>query len=78
MARALNWRVPINASPATCTTCKAMVFSCSRIGVLQKRPGICHRVMWITFSRGWADPKYWAQVDLTDDRVLDAGAEPPR
>lgn len=48
-------------------------------GFFRNDPGYSHRVMWITFSQGvGGDPKYWAQVDLTDDRVLDAGAEPPR
>ncbi|HQR14254.1 MAG TPA: hypothetical protein PKW52_04295 [Nitrospira sp.] len=48
-------------------------------GFFKNDPGYGHRVMWITFSQGvGGDPKYWAQVDLTDDRVLDAGDEPPR
>ena len=48
-------------------------------GLFKNDPGYGHRVMWITFSQGvGGDPKYWAQVDLTDDRVLDAGDEPPR
>lgn len=48
-------------------------------GVFKNDPGYGHRVIWITFSQGvGGDPKYWAQVDLTDDRVLDAGDEPPR
>jgi len=30
------------------------------------------------FSQGQpGDPKYWAVVDLTEDKVLDAGEEPP-
>ena len=48
-------------------------------GFLKNDPGYQHRVIWITFSHGQdGDPKYWAQVDLTEDRVLDAGDEPPR
>lgn len=48
-------------------------------GLFRNDPGYGHRVIWITFSPGaGGDPKYWAQVDLTDDRVLDAGDEPPR
>ncbi len=48
-------------------------------GFFKNDPGYGHRVMWITFSQGvGGDPKYWAQVDLTDDRVLDTGDEPPR
>lgn len=48
-------------------------------GFFRNDPGYGHRVIWITFSQGLGgDPKYWAQVDLTDDRVLDAGEEPPR
>lgn len=48
-------------------------------GFFRNDPGYAHRVIWITFSQGQGgDPKYWAQVDLTEDRVLDAGEEPPR
>lgn len=48
-------------------------------GFFRNDPGYEHRVIWITFSQGQdGDPKYWATVDLTDDRVLDAGDEPPR
>ena len=48
-------------------------------GFFTNDPGYQHRVIWITFSQGQdGDPKYWAQVDLTEDRVLDAGDEPPR
>ncbi len=48
-------------------------------GFFRNDPGYEHRVIWITFSQGQdGDPKYWAQVDLTEDRVLDAGDEPPR
>ncbi len=48
-------------------------------GFFKHDPGYQHRVIWITFSQGQdGDPRYWAQVDLTDDRVLDAGDEPPR
>ncbi|MCI1277731.1 MAG: hypothetical protein LKG23_01985 [Nitrospira sp.] len=48
-------------------------------GFFKNDPGYGHRVIWITFSPGLGgDPKYWAQVDLTEDRVLDAGDEPPR
>ena len=46
-------------------------------GFFKNDPGYAHRVIWITFSQGLGgDPKYWAQVDLTEDRVLDAGDEP--
>ncbi len=48
-------------------------------GFFRNDPGFAHRVIWITFSEGQdGDPKYWAVVDLTEDRVLDAGEEPPR
>ena len=48
-------------------------------GFFKNDPGYAHRVILITFSHGLSgDPKYWAQVDLTDDRVLDAGDEPSR
>jgi hypothetical protein len=48
-------------------------------GVIWNDPGYGHRVMWVTFSHGQdGDPKFWAVVDLTADKVLDAGAEPPR
>ena len=48
-------------------------------GFLRNDPGYAHRTIWITFSQGEdGDPKYWAVVDLTDDKVLDAGEEPPR
>ena len=48
-------------------------------GMIWDDPGYGHRVMWVTFSHGQdGDPKFWAVVDLTDDKVLDAGAEPPR
>lgn len=48
-------------------------------GFFKNDPGYAHRVIWITFSQGLGgDPKYWAQVDLTEDRVLDAGDEPAR
>ena len=48
-------------------------------GFFKNDPGYEHRVIWITFSQGQdGNPKYWAQVDLTEDRVLDAGDEPPR
>jgi len=48
-------------------------------GFFRNDPGYEHRVLWITFSEGQAgDPKCWAMVDLTEDRVLDAGDEPPR
>jgi hypothetical protein len=48
-------------------------------GFFRNDPGYGHRVIWITFSRGQdGDPKYWAVVDLTEEKVLDAGEEPPR
>lgn len=48
-------------------------------GFFRNDPGYGHRTIWITFSQGKdGDPKYWAVVDLTDDKVLDAGEEPPR
>jgi hypothetical protein len=48
-------------------------------GMIWDDPGYGHRVMWVTFSQGQdGDPKFWAVVDLTADKVLDAGAEPPR
>jgi hypothetical protein len=48
-------------------------------GFFRNDPGYGHRVIWITFSQGQAgDPKYWAVVDLTEDKVLDAGEETPR
>ncbi len=48
-------------------------------GLFRNDPGYAHRTIWITFSQGQdGDPKYWAVVDLTDDKVLDAGDEPPR
>lgn len=49
------------------------------LGFFKNDPGYGHRTIWITFSQGQdGDPKFWAVVDLTDDRVLDAGQEPPR
>lgn len=49
------------------------------IGFFKNDPGYGHRTIWITFSQGHdGDPKFWAVVDLTDDRVLDAGQELPR
>jgi hypothetical protein len=48
-------------------------------GVFRNDPGYAHRTIWITFSKGEdGDPKYWAVVDLTEDKVLEAGEEPPR
>lgn len=48
-------------------------------GFFRNEPGYAHRTIWITFSKGHGgDPKYWAVVDLTDDKVLEAGEEPPR
>lgn len=48
-------------------------------GFIRNDPGYTHRTIWITFSKGEdGDPKYWAVVDLTDDKVLEAGEEPPR
>jgi hypothetical protein len=48
-------------------------------GFFRNDPGYGHRTIWITFSKGQdGDPKYWAVVDLTEDKVLEAGEEPPR
>lgn len=48
-------------------------------GFFRNDPGYAHRTIWITFSEGQdGDPKYWAVVDLTEDKVLEAGEEPPR
>lgn len=48
-------------------------------GFFRNDPGYGHRTIWITFSQGQdGDPKYWAVVDLTEDKVLEAGEEPPR
>jgi len=48
-------------------------------GFFRNDPGYAHRTIWITFSKGQdGDPKYWAVVDLTDEKVLDAGEELPR
>lgn len=48
-------------------------------GFFRNDPGYAHRTIWITFSkRQDGDPKYWAVVDLTEDKVLEAGEEPPR
>ncbi|OQW31772.1 MAG: hypothetical protein A4E19_00155 [Nitrospira sp. SG-bin1] len=48
-------------------------------GFFRNDPGYAHRTIWITFSHGQdGDPKYWAVVDLTEDKVLEAGEEPPR
>lgn len=48
-------------------------------GFFRNDPGYGHRTIWITFSKGQdGDPKYWAVVDLTEDKVLQAGEEPPR
>lgn len=48
-------------------------------GFFRNEPGYAHRTIWITFSKGEdGDPKYWAVVDLTDEKVLEAGEEPPR
>jgi hypothetical protein len=48
-------------------------------GFFRNDPGYGHRVLWVTFSEGLdGDPKFWAKVDLTEDRVLESGDEPPR
>lgn len=48
-------------------------------GFFRNDPGYAHRTIWITFSEGQGgDPKFWAVVDLTEDKVLEAGEEPPR
>ncbi len=48
-------------------------------GFFRNDPGYAHRTIWITFSQGQdGDPKYWAVVDLTEEKVLEAGEEPPR
>ncbi|MGH7232555.1 MAG: hypothetical protein ACREJU_14535 [Nitrospiraceae bacterium] len=41
------------------------------------KPGYGHRVLWVTFARGDSgDPLFSAAVDLTDEKVLDAGPVP--
>lgn len=48
-------------------------------GFFRNDPGYAHRTIWITFSKGQdGDPQYWAVVDLTENKVLEAGQEPPR
>ena len=48
-------------------------------GFFRNEPGYAHRTIWITFSKGEdGDPKCRAVVDLTDEKVLEAGEEPPR
>jgi len=48
-------------------------------GVIWNDAGYGHRVMWVTFERGTSgDPLFWALVDLSDQRVLEAGEEPRR
>jgi hypothetical protein len=48
-------------------------------GLFRNDPGYAHRTIYITFSKGQdGDPQYWAIVDLTEDKVLEAGEEPPR
>lgn len=48
-------------------------------GFFRNDPGYGHRTIWITFSEGQGgDPKFWAVIDLTEDKVLEAGEEPPR
>ena len=48
-------------------------------GWIWNERGFGHRVLWVTFSKeGEAEPRYWAIVDLSDQKVLDAGAEPKR
>ena len=48
-------------------------------GIIWNDAGYGHRVMWVTFERGTSgDPVYWAVVDLSDQRVLEAGEEPRR
>jgi hypothetical protein len=48
-------------------------------GFFRNDPGYAHRTIWITFSKDQdGDPKYWAVVDLTEEKVLEAGEEPPR
>ncbi|MBS0183575.1 MAG: hypothetical protein JSS39_14355 [Nitrospira sp.] len=48
-------------------------------GFFRNDPGYAHRTIWITFAQGQdGNPKYWAVVDLTDDKVLEVGEEPPR
>ena len=48
-------------------------------GLIFNEPGFGHRVLWVTFSKGEdGDPQFWAIVDLTDKKVLDAGAEPQK
>ena len=72
--------MPMHGSPERCGTLQGhgLLMQPDR-GFFKNDPGYQHRVIWITFSQGQdGDPKYWAQVDLTEDRVLDAGDEPPR
>ena len=46
-------------------------------GILWNDPGFGHRMLWVTFSRGNdGDPQYFAVVDLSDQAVLEAGADP--
>jgi hypothetical protein len=48
-------------------------------GIIWNDAGYGHRVMWVTFERGTSgDPLFWAVVDLSDQRVLEAGEEPRR
>jgi hypothetical protein len=48
-------------------------------GIIWNDPGYGHRVIWVTFSQGQdGDPRFWAVVDLTAEKVLDAGEEPRR
>jgi hypothetical protein len=48
-------------------------------GVLWNDAGYGHRVLWVTFERGKSgDPLFWAVVDLSEQRVLEAGEEPHR
>jgi hypothetical protein len=48
-------------------------------GIIWNDAGYGHRVLWVTFERGTSgDPLFWAVVDLSDQRVLEAGEEPRR
>jgi hypothetical protein len=45
-------------------------------GIIRNDPGYGHRVFWVTFSKPKSgDPEFWAIVDLTAQKVLDAGKE---
>jgi len=48
-------------------------------GVIWNDAGYGHRVLWVTFEQGTSgDPLFWAVVDLSVQRVFEAGEEPRR